>query len=260
MSNSSHSGGDFHLPATLNPPAEGGPPAGERAGSPARLAEDYDDPQTALSVSEDLEEDLAPCEGDSPQVVELRRTQQLAFAALAEGKSVVCAAARANVDRRTVHRWMRDDEEFRAALETYRVGTMDLVRRQLMAAAPRAAEKVAEATEQGDGKFAMALLKALGAFAGKSAPGGVSMDIDEEIRRRERERRDSADPIENAIAEEFGTFDSCEADHVVDILRLGREAFASRKAELDDATRATVAEVARARAALEARESEADEE
>jgi hypothetical protein len=260
MSHLSDSGGDSNLPATLNPPAEGGPPVVGRAASLARRPEAQDDSPTALSLSEDLEEDLAPCEGDSPQMVELRRTQQIAFAALAEGKSVVCAAARANVNRRTVHRWMRDDEEFRAALEACRVGTMDMVRRQLLAAAPRAAEKVAEATEQGDGKFAMALLKALGAFAGKSAPGGVSMDIDEEIRRREQEGRDCADPIEKEFLEELEKLDSRETSHLGLIVRLGREAFASRKAELDDAERATVAEAARARAALAARESEADDE
>ncbi|MDB5172742.1 MAG: hypothetical protein JWN51_1515, partial [Phycisphaerales bacterium] len=182
MSHLSDSGGDSNLPATLNPPAEGGPPVVARAASLARRPEAQDDSPTGLSLPEELEEDLTPDDDDPPQVVELRRTQQIAFAALAEGKSVTCAAARANVNRRTVHRWMRDDEDFQAALEACRVGTMDLVRRQLLAAAPRAAEKVAEATEQGDGKFAMALLKALGAFAGTSAPvDALPIDIDKEI-------------------------------------------------------------------------------
>ncbi|MDB5331497.1 MAG: hypothetical protein JWP03_2648, partial [Phycisphaerales bacterium] len=183
-----------------------------------------------------------------------------AFQALSEGKSMTRAAACAKVDRRTVHRWMRDDEDFKAAMEACRVGTMDLVRRQLLAAAPRAAEKVAEATAQGDGKFAMALLKALGAFAGKPAPGGVSMDIDEEIRRREQEGRDCADPIEKEFLEELEKLDSRETSHLGLIVRLGREAFASRKAELDPVERSTLAEAARARAALAARESEADDE
>ncbi|MDB5293677.1 MAG: hypothetical protein JWL69_4918 [Phycisphaerales bacterium] len=204
MSHLSDSGGDSNLPATLNP--------------------------LSPSLPEDLEEDLTPYEDDPPQVVELRRTQQIAFQALSEGKSVTCAAARANVHRRTVHRWMRDDEDFKAALEACRVGTMDLVRRQLLATAPRAAEKIAEATEKGDGKFALALLKALGAFAGASASGDVPpMDFDKEFDRRQRERMESADPYERAFTEQLESLSNKESLHAGEIMKLGREVFARQQ-------------------------------
>lgn len=209
MSHLSDSGGDSNLPQTLNP---------------------------APSLPEELEEDLTPGKDDPPQVVELRRKQQIAFAALAEGKSVTCAAARANVNRRTVQRWMRDDENFQAAMDASRVGMMDLVRRQLLATAPRAAEKIAEATEKGDGKFALALLKALGAFAGTSAPGASAPadgapidDIDKEIDRRQRERMESADPFELDFHKQLNSLDDEESLHVGKIIKLGREAFARQR-------------------------------
>jgi hypothetical protein len=88
---------------------------------------------------------------------------------LLEGKSVAWAAASAQVDRRTVHRWVRDDERFKAAMDACRGRSIEAVRRQLLAAAPKAAAAIAEAADKGDIKAAMALLKALGLFGSPTA-------------------------------------------------------------------------------------------
>ncbi|MDB5299007.1 MAG: hypothetical protein JWO87_670, partial [Phycisphaerales bacterium] len=134
----------------------------------------YRDDDFLPPIEVEIEEELLPAEDAPPEFKELRRQQQLALEQLLEGKSVAWAAASAQVDRRTVHRWVRDDERFKAAMEACRGRTVEAVRRQLLAAAPKAAAAIAEAADKGDIKAAMALLKALGLFG--SPPAAESSD------------------------------------------------------------------------------------
>src|SRR5262249_26615351 len=58
-------------------------------------------------------------------------TQALALAELLRGASVVDAAAKARVDRTTVHRWLRDDPAFIAELNRGKAEVIDRARTEL---------------------------------------------------------------------------------------------------------------------------------
>jgi hypothetical protein len=184
MSNSSDPGGESNLPTTLNPPAA-------RVAPRAYI---YDDEEELLPPLEvEIDDELLPPEDAPVEFKELRRTQQLALEKLLEGRSVAWAAESSMVDRRTVHRWVRDDERFKAAMEACRARTVEDVRRQLLAAAPKAAAAIAAAADKGDAKASMALLKALGLFgppptAPSAGPSGPPTPTPE------RTRRDSDEP------------------------------------------------------------------
>jgi hypothetical protein len=62
---------------------------------------------------------------------EVSPAQALALKALLSGKSIVEAAAAAEVDRTTVHRWLRDDPAFIAEYQTDRAEIVGRIRREL---------------------------------------------------------------------------------------------------------------------------------
>jgi hypothetical protein len=178
------------------------------------------DRQALTLAPSEVEDDLTPPDDASPKLKELRNRQRLAFVELALGRTITCASAAAGVHRRTVHRWLREDEEFIAALDAVREGTMQLVRRQLLAAAPRAAARVAEVCDSGDGKMALLLLKHLGAFGDGAAAQNA----------QQRQEQDSkaydvdSDPMAREMREALDTIPMDQTHRFADIIRLGTAA------------------------------------
>ncbi|MDB5299856.1 MAG: hypothetical protein JWO87_1519 [Phycisphaerales bacterium] len=206
------------------PPSSGDstPPADISADVPDGAASIPDRQALTLAPSE-VEDDLTPPDDASPKLKELRNRQRLAFVELALGRTIACASARAGVHRRTVHRWLREDEDFMAALDAVREGTMQLVRRQLLAAAPRAAARVAEACDSSDGKMALLLLKHLGAFGDGAAAAQDAQQRQEQDSKAYLNDMDS-DPMAREMREALDTIPMDQTHRFADIIRLGTAA------------------------------------
>jgi hypothetical protein len=108
----------------------------------------------------------------TPSADALTPSQEKALSALLVGKSVTDAAAAAEVDRTTVHRWLKDDFGFRAAFNRERHRLREAMQSRLMTLAEKAAECVERSLADGDGKTALALLKGLGLLSGELPPVG----------------------------------------------------------------------------------------
>jgi len=97
---------------------------------------------------------------------ELSPVQATVLEALLRGETVTAAATAANVDRSTVHRWLRSDLSFQAACNRGRRELWEASAGRLLRAAHTAAETVANAVESGDVQVALAVLKGIGALSG----------------------------------------------------------------------------------------------
>lgn len=82
------------------------------------------------------------------------------------------AAATAEVDRTTVHRWLKEDFAFQAALNRSRRDLREALQARLLGLAEKAAECVERSLAAGDSKAALALLKGLGLLPGELAKIG----------------------------------------------------------------------------------------
>jgi hypothetical protein len=100
----------------------------------------------------------------------LSPNQEKALAALLAGKSVTEAAAAAEVDRTTLHRWLKEDFDFKAALNRGRKDLREAMHARLMVLADKAAGCVEK--DNGDGKVALALLKGIGLLSGEPVKVG----------------------------------------------------------------------------------------
>ena len=88
---------------------------------------------------------------------------------LVAGKSITAAAKQAGIRRETVHRWMREDYEFQAALHRLRRELLESVGAQVLATSRRAAETVDKAVAGGDVKTALQVLRGTGMLSGDRA-------------------------------------------------------------------------------------------
>lgn len=102
----------------------------------------------------------------------LTPSQERALTALLAGKTVTDAAATAEVDRTTVHRWLKEDFAFQAALNRSRRDLREALQARLLGLAEKAAECVERSLAAGDSKAALALLKGLGLLPGELAKIG----------------------------------------------------------------------------------------
>lgn len=93
---------------------------------------------------------------------DLSTTQLAAIEALLTGATVTHAAREAGVARTTVHRWLRDDWDFQAALNRERRELCDAIRSRLLRAAESSAALVLKAVDGGDVQVALSVLKGLG--------------------------------------------------------------------------------------------------
>jgi hypothetical protein len=124
-------------------------------------------------------------------IEELTPAQEKVLAALLAGRSVTDAATAGEVDRTTVHRWLKEDFGFQAALNRSRRQLREAMHSRLMALAEKAAETVERAiSADGDSKTALALLKRLGLLNGELPSIGSAdpRDLKEEHVRKKRFR------------------------------------------------------------------------
>ena len=127
---------------------------------------------------------------ETPNADALTPNQEKALSALLAGKSVTDAAAAAEVDRTTVHRWLKDDYGFRAAFNRERRRLREAMQSRLMTLAEKATECVERSISDGDGKAALALLKGLGLLSGELPNVGSDdpEDLAADARQHERFR------------------------------------------------------------------------
>ena len=129
--------------------------------------------------------------------------QDHALAGLLSGLSVTDAAKVAGVSRGTVHRWLKEDFAFQAALNQGQHELRNALQTRLSNLAEKAVSCVEKAIEEGDSKTAMALLRGLGLLKGKpftiasGDPGELEEDVLEQKHRRERLslRRSALTPV-----------------------------------------------------------------
>jgi hypothetical protein len=88
----------------------------------------------------------------------LSERKQIAANALARRKSIKQAAKLAGVDQRTVRRWIRDDAQFKAALNTLTMEIAQILRLRTHALAAAAMDNVENAIDDGDMKASMYVL------------------------------------------------------------------------------------------------------
>lgn len=118
---------------------------------------------------------------------ELTAAQENSLAALLAGKSITDAAQAANVDRTTVHRWLKDDHVFRAALNRRRRDLREQLQSRLMNLADKALDAVEKAISETDSKAALTLLRGLGLLSGNPPSIGSDDPLDLAADARQRE-------------------------------------------------------------------------
>lgn len=120
----------------------------------------------------------------------LSKGQLSVLQALLTGSTVTDAAVAAGVSRTTVHRWLKDDWVFQAALNRERREIRDAIRSQLLRAAESGVIVVSRAIEGDDLRVAMDVLKGLG-LLGSRIQIGIGEDdpavLEEEARIAEGE-------------------------------------------------------------------------
>jgi hypothetical protein len=113
----------------------------------------------------------------------LTSAQEKALAAWLTGKSVTDAASAA-VDRTTVHRWLKSDFTFQAALNRGKCNLREAVPARLMTIAE---ECVSKSLKGGNSKTALTVLKGLGLLDGKRPD--IDSSDPEELAREPRRMR-----------------------------------------------------------------------
>ena len=109
---------------------------------------------------------------DPTDQVDLSSSQMKALSALLAGETVIRAAEISQVDRSTVHRWLRDDWAFQAALNRAHLAIQEATRTSLIAIAQDALQTVGTAISNGDTRTAIIVLKGLGFLSGSPAQYG----------------------------------------------------------------------------------------
>jgi len=109
-----------------------------------------------------MEQNATPSE----EMETLSPDQIKALGLLLTGKTTSAAAKDVGVDRSTVHRWVREDFEFQAALNRGKRELADAVQTRLLTIADKAAEVVGKAVHQGDLGASLAVLRGTGALSG----------------------------------------------------------------------------------------------
>jgi hypothetical protein len=104
-------------------------------------------------------------EGESaatPDVPKLTPVQQTALARLAEGNSISEAARSIGIDRRSVHRWLREDADFAAAYNAWQQELLDSGRARVLAMSDLALTTIRNAIEKGDSRTALRVADKIG--------------------------------------------------------------------------------------------------
>lgn len=93
--------------------------------------------------------------------------QETAVTALLAGETVTAAAHTAGVDRTTLHRWLKHDFVFTAALHQRQRECRDALLARLLALGDKAVRAVEKAIEAENPKVALEILRGLGLLRGK---------------------------------------------------------------------------------------------
>jgi hypothetical protein len=98
----------------------------------------------------------------------------LSVVALAGGQTLSSAAEAAGVNRVTLWRWLKTDPAFAHAYRQWKLELRESSEAQLLRVGERAVAAVARATEAGDAKIALAILREMGLLrsAGRCADPG----------------------------------------------------------------------------------------
>ncbi len=121
----------------------------------------------------------------------LSPVQLVVLKCLLSGCTITAAAQEGGISRETVHRWLREDYQFRADFNRGRMELLEEVRLGLLISARKAAETVSAAIDQGDVKAALAVLRGLGGLSGQLPKVGSSdaevLEQEAELEKREEE-------------------------------------------------------------------------
>ena len=119
----------------------------------------------------------------------LTAIQSEVLSALLSGETIKAAAELADVDRSTVHRWLRDDWDFQAARNRGIEAIQSATITGLQALAQSALEAVQNSIRDGDQQTAINVLKGLGVLSGHQlTPRSGNPDVlreESEVRSRE---------------------------------------------------------------------------
>ena len=117
--------------------------------------------------------------------------QEAVLQQLLTGSSISAAADTTGIDRTTIHRWLRDDDAFAAALNRGRAELRREMEGRLEELTRKAVETVLRACEKNDTRAAIAVLKGLGVFSGSLPSIGPSsaQEIGEKKQIRAAEKR-----------------------------------------------------------------------
>jgi hypothetical protein len=120
----------------------------------------------------------------------LSKTQITALEGLLAGKTVVEAAEAAGVGRTTIHKWMRVDFAFQAALNRGRRDLAQAVACRVDQLAADAAECVGRAVREGDAKIALQILKHTNALAPRKIGSDDELSLEMEHHEQAEKRHD----------------------------------------------------------------------
>ena len=118
---------------------------------------------------------------------QIKPIQQQAMAQLLGGYSLAAVARNVKVNRKTLYNWLRRDEKFKAALNSWRNDMARATRARLMGLSGQALKAIQQALAAGDAKVALAIFRGLGILG---AEGAGSDDMEEKrifVRRVRRE-------------------------------------------------------------------------
>ena len=96
--------------------------------------------------------------------ISVNNRQYKVIEALIAGSTMTVAAKAGRVHRSTVHRWLRDDFEFQAALNQLRRVVRHSVDARLTLLGEKAVDVLSNAMDKGDVKAAVAVLKGIDAL------------------------------------------------------------------------------------------------
>ena len=111
-----------------------------------------------------------PIEGDTV----LSSKQERVLEMLLSGSTVSDAARVSEVDRATVHRWLRSHPRFRARVNGGRDALRRAAEARLEVLAEQALDVVGRALDRADTQAAIAVLRGVGLLSGKAQPIGSS--------------------------------------------------------------------------------------
>jgi hypothetical protein len=104
-------------------------------------------------------------------VLHLSARQQVALQRLFDGATIRDAAEAAGVNRRSLHRWIREDHDFSAAYNDWRRELLSSGRARALAMSDLALNTVKAAMEKGDGRLALRMAEKIGLLqSGKLGP------------------------------------------------------------------------------------------